>query len=74
MLIAAESESEEWESYKYQESDGDVIRHLVVLLPVDDGPDARKGHDTKADPYEDAHVRNAANDVADQGCKIHVIR
>ena len=74
MLIAAELEPEEWQSYKHYECDGDVVRDLVVLLPVDNGPDAWKGHDTKADPYEDAHVRNAANDVADQGCKIHVIR
>ena len=41
---------------------------------MDDGPDAWKGHDTKADPYEDADACHASDDIANQGRKIHVIR
>jgi hypothetical protein len=41
---------------------------------MDDGPDARKGHDTETDPNEDANTQNAAQDIANQGGKIHVIR
>jgi hypothetical protein len=41
---------------------------------VDDGPDARKRHDTKTDPNEDAHVCNATNDVANQGSEIFKVK
>jgi hypothetical protein len=41
---------------------------------VDDSPDAGKGHDTKANPNEDAHACNSTNDVANECSKIDVIR
>ena len=57
MLISAELESEEWESDEYQESHRDIVWYLVVLLPMDDSPDAWEGHDTESDPDEDVHVQ-----------------
>ena len=40
---------------------------------MDDGPDARKGHDSQANPAQDTHVDYSPDDVQNQGCKVNVI-
>ena len=40
---------------------------------MDDGPDARKRHDSQANPAEDSHTHNSPDDVQNQGCKVNVI-
>ena len=40
---------------------------------MDDGPDARKRHDSKANPAEDSHIDYSPDDVENQGRKVNVI-